>query len=46
MVELTELMAILKRNNSNTLIIGDEICKGTEIKSANIIITYMLETIN
>uniref|UniRef100_A0A6C0EEL0 DNA mismatch repair proteins mutS family domain-containing protein n=1 Tax=viral metagenome TaxID=1070528 RepID=A0A6C0EEL0_9ZZZZ len=29
MVELTELMAILKRNNSNTLIIGDEICKGT-----------------
>jgi DNA mismatch repair protein MutS len=46
MVELTELMAILKRNNSNTLIIGDEICKGTEIKSANIIISYMLETLS
>ena len=46
MVELTELMAILKRNNSNTLIIGDEICKGTEIKSANIIIAYMLETLS
>jgi DNA mismatch repair ATPase MutS len=29
MVELSELMAILKHNNSNTLIIGDEICKGT-----------------
>jgi len=46
MVELTELMAILKRNNSNTLIIGDEICKGTEIKSANIIIAYMLEILS
>ena len=46
MTELTELMAILKRNNSNTLIIGDEICKGTEIKSANIIISYMLETLS
>jgi DNA mismatch repair protein MutS len=42
-VEMMELMSILKRNNSNTLIIGDEICRGTEEKSANIIVCYMLE---
>jgi len=46
MVEMMELMAILKRNNSNTLIIGDEICKGTEEKSANIIVCYILETLS
>lgn len=45
MVEMMELMSILKRNNSNTLIIGDEICRGTEEKSANIIVCYMLETL-
>lgn len=43
MVEMMELMAILKRNDSNTLMIGDEICRGTEEKSANIIVCYMLE---
>jgi len=46
MVEMMELMAILKRNNQNTLIIGDEICKGTEEKSANIIVCYMLEILS
>ena len=46
MVEMMDLMAILKRNNKHTLIIGDEICKGTEEKSANIIICYMLETLS
>lgn len=45
MVEMVELMAILKRNNNNTLMIGDEICRGTEEKSANIIVCYMLETL-
>ena len=45
MVEMTELMAILKRNNNTSLIIGDEICRGTEEKSANIIVCYMLETL-
>ncbi len=45
MVEMTELMAILKRNNDKSLIIGDEICRGTEEKSANIIVCYMLETL-
>jgi DNA mismatch repair protein MutS len=43
MVEMMELMAILKRNNMNTLVLGDEICRGTEEKSANIIVSYMLE---
>jgi DNA mismatch repair protein MutS len=45
MVEMVELMAILKRNNPNTLVIGDEICRGTEEKSANILVAYMLETL-
>lgn len=46
MVEMVELMAILKRNDSNTMVLGDEICRGTEEKSANIIVAYMLETLN
>jgi DNA mismatch repair protein MutS len=46
MVEMVELMAILKRNNNRTLVLGDEICRGTEEKSANIIVAYMLETLS
>lgn len=46
MVEMLELTAILKRNNNNTLVIGDEICRGTEEKSANIIVAYMLKTLS
>ena len=46
MVEMVELMAILKRNNENTLVIGDEICRGTEEKSANILVTFMLEKLS
>jgi DNA mismatch repair protein MutS len=46
MVELMDITNILKRNDSNTLVIGDEICKGTEEKSANIIVCYMLEKLN
>ena len=45
MVETMELTAILKRNDNFTLVIGDEICRGTEEKSANIIVAYMLETL-
>jgi DNA mismatch repair protein MutS len=45
MVEMMELMAVLKRNDNRTLMIGDEICRGTEEKSANIIVCYMLETL-
>jgi len=43
MVESIELRAILTRNNPKTLVICDEICRGTEVKSANIIVVYMLE---
>jgi len=46
MVETMELTAILKRNTNNTLVIGDEICRGTEEKSANIIVAYMLEALS
>ncbi len=46
MVEMIELMAILKRHNNSTLVIADEICRGTEEKSANIIVAYMLETLS
>ena len=42
-VEMMELISILKRHDSNTLVIGDEICRGTEEKSANIIVCIMLE---
>jgi DNA mismatch repair protein MutS len=45
MVEMMELMAVLKRNDNRTLMIGDEICRGTEEKSANIIVCYMLESL-
>jgi 5-methylcytosine-specific restriction endonuclease McrA len=34
-VEMLELKAILKRANSNTLVIGDEVCRGTEHISGN-----------
>ena len=46
MIEMIELTSILKRNNKNTLVIGDEICRGTEEKSANIIVAYMLKTLS
>jgi len=46
MVEMMELMAILKRNSFDTMVIADELCRGTEEKSANIIVAYMLETLN
>ena len=45
MVELMELMAILKRNNANTLVIGDELMKSTELRSGIVIVCYMLETL-
>jgi DNA mismatch repair protein MutS len=46
MVEMIELMAILKRNNNKTLVIADELAKGTEEKSSNILVAYMLETLS
>jgi DNA mismatch repair protein MutS len=46
MVEMMELMAILKRNDKNTLVIGDELAKGTEFRSGIVIVSYMLETLS
>ena len=46
MVEMMELMAILKRNDNKTLMIGDEICRTTEERSGNIIVCYMLEKLS
>jgi DNA mismatch repair protein MutS len=46
MVEMMELMAILKRNNNKTLVVADEIASGSEIKSGTIIICYMLEILS
>jgi len=37
-VEMTEINSILKRSNRNTLVIGDEICRGTEHISGNAIV--------
>jgi DNA mismatch repair protein MutS len=37
-LEMVELRAILKRSTMNTLIIGDEICRGTEQTSGNSIV--------
>ena len=46
MVEMMELMAILKRNDKNTLVIADELAKGTELMSAIVIVCYMLENLS
>ncbi len=37
-LEMVELNAILKRANENTLIIGDEVCRGTEHISGNALV--------
>ena len=41
-LEMNELNAILKRANSDTLIIGDEVCRGTEHISGNAIVAASL----
>jgi DNA mismatch repair protein MutS len=38
-LEMTELKAILKRNGPHTLVIGDEVCRGTEHISGNAIVS-------
>lgn len=41
-LEIVELNAILKRSNKNTLVIGDEVCRGTEHISGNAIVASSL----
>ena len=45
-LELYEIKNILKRINNKTLVIADEVCKGTEHNSALIIVMTLLETLN
>lgn len=42
-LEIDELRAIIKRANKNTLVIADEICKGTEHQSSIIIVLSILK---
>jgi DNA mismatch repair protein MutS len=46
MIEMVELATILKRNNNKTLVLGDEICKGTDTKSSLVIVSYMLKLLS
>lgn len=41
-VEMVELNAILKRSDNSTLVIGDEVCRGTEYISGNAIVATTL----
>lgn len=42
-LEMTELRAILKRSTSQTLVLADEVCRGTEHVSSLIIVMCMIE---
>jgi DNA mismatch repair protein MutS len=44
-VEMTELRNILLRSNSNSLVLGDELCAGTEALSALSIVAAGVETL-
>ena len=43
MVEMEELQSIIRRADEHTLILGDEMCRGTEVESATGIVTASLE---
>jgi DNA mismatch repair protein MutS len=45
-LEMVELNAILKRANEKTLVIGDEICKGTEHISGNALVASSIVTLS
>lgn len=45
-LEMVELNAILKRANSKTLVIGDEVCRGTEHISGNALVASALITLS
>lgn len=42
-VELEELLSIVRRSDSSTLILGDEMCRGTEVESANAMVFTTLQ---
>lgn len=41
--ELNEINLIIEGSDKNSLVICDEICRGTEIKSANLIVTSIID---
>jgi len=45
-LEIVELSGILKRSGKNTLVIADEVCRGTENSSALIIVATMIEMLS
>lgn len=45
-LEMTELRAILTRSNNNTLVIGDEICRGTEQTSGTSIVAATIKQLS
>ena len=45
-VEMSELRGILKRANKNSLVLGDELCSGTETTSALSIVSAGLKTLS
>lgn len=45
-LELTELDAILNRFDSKTMVLADEVCKGTEHTSALIIVTCLIQMLS
>lgn len=45
-LELTEIKAILKRSSQNTLVIADEVCKGTEHDSSLIVVMSIIEMLS
>ena len=45
-LEMNELKAILKRSNTNTLVVCDELSKGTNHKSAIIIVASMIKILS
>ena len=45
-LEIVELSGILKRSGPNTLVIADEVCRGTEYKSSIVIVMTMIEMLS
>ena len=45
-LEIVELSGILKRSGENTLVLADEVCKGTEYKSSIVIVMTMIEMLS
>ncbi|RKO94397.1 muts domain V-domain-containing protein [Blyttiomyces helicus] len=42
-VELEEILSVIQRSNKDTLVIGDEMCRGTEVLSANALVHTTLD---